>query len=199
MISLELHDLNTVLDEMHEYICLDIAAGFKKPDDIVEAVVELLGDEANRVVLGIAARRLVHEGIDVQMAEQATWPAITDCDRLDAAFAALDEAGIVCRQNFCCCGSCGAAEIWGEIEAECKRGRDVCGYVFYHAQDTDSAVEGDDLHLNYGALVDGEVAALAVANKIIAVLENHGLRTDWNGHSERRIGVRLDWKRRRAA
>lgn len=51
--------------------------------------------------------------------------------------------------------------------------------------------------LNYGACEEGEDAALAIANDIVTQLEAHGLRTDWNGSWSQRIGVSLDWKRRR--
>jgi hypothetical protein len=30
-------------------------------------------------------------------------------------------------------------------------------------------------------------------------LKEHGLSVDWNGSWDRRIGVSMDWKRRRAA
>ena len=55
-------------------------------------------------------------------AAQATWPAETDCDRLDKAFADLEQHGIVARQNFSDCGTCGVAEIPAEIDAAKKSG-----------------------------------------------------------------------------
>jgi hypothetical protein len=53
------------------------------------------------------------------------------------------------------------------------------------------------LYLNYGAVEDGKAEALAVAREIVAALEHNGLRTTWNGQWARRIGIALDWKRRR--
>lgn len=133
------------------------------------------------------------------MLEQAEWPTVTDCDRLDNAFAELKADGIICRQHFSCCGSCGSVEIWDEIAAAQEVGRAVRGYAFYHVQDTEAAVGGHGLYLNYGAVEDGEAAVLSVARKIVAALERHGLRTNWNGQWARRIGVALDWKHRREA
>ena len=192
-------DIHAVLDEIHGYIRRDIATGFESPDEIVDSVVELLSDEADSAVLRPYARRMAGEVLAEQLAEQATWPEVTDCDRLDAAFAGLEEGGIVCRQHFSCCGTCGVGEIWDEIEAAREGGANVRGYVFYHAQDTERAVDGDGLYLNYGAVTEGETAALEVAREVISALERHGLRTEWNGEWSRRIGVVLDWKRRRAA
>lgn len=133
------------------------------------------------------------------MREQASWPTPTDCDRLDAAFAALEQGGIVCRQHFSCCGTCGAAEIWDEIDTARGAGLDVRGYAFYHVQDTEAAVEGYGLYLNYGAVEDDEAPALAIAHEIVTTLEQHGLRVHWDGQWSRRISISLDWKRRRAA
>jgi hypothetical protein len=63
-------------------------------------------------------------------------------------------------------------------------------------QDTESAAEGYGLYLNYGAVEEGEKAALRVANEIIDALQRHGLQTEWDGSWSKRIGVTLDWKRR---
>jgi hypothetical protein len=192
-------DLPAILDAMHSSIQHDVAAGFQTLDEIVNSAVERFEDEADAAILRPHAQRMVPEILETHLREQATWSTPTDCDRLDAAFAALEQVGIVCRQHFSCCGSCGAYEIWGEMDAAHDTGQDVRGYAFYHVQDTGSAVEGHGLYLNYGAVEDGEAAALAVAHEIVAALEQQGLRVHWDGQWSRRIGLVLDWKRRRAA
>jgi hypothetical protein len=186
-------DSHALLDEVHGHV----AAGFATAETIVEDVIDTFGDEADSAILRPRAQRFVREVLAAHMLEQAGWPTVTDCDRLDTAFAALEADGIICRQHFSCCGTCGSAEIWDEIAAAQETGRAVRGYVFYHVQDTEAAVEGHGLYLNYGAVEDGEAAALAVARDSVAALEHHGLRTNWNGQWARRIGVALDWKRRR--
>ncbi|RYD51650.1 MAG: hypothetical protein EOP60_10485 [Sphingomonadales bacterium] len=104
---------------------------------------------------------------------------------------------MIARQNFSCCGTCGSSEIWDEVDAVTQAGGPGHGYVFYHMQDTESAADGEGLYLNYGAGEDGEEAALAVARDVVAELQSHGLRTDWDGSWDQRIHVALDWKRRR--
>lgn len=189
-------DLNALLDEVHADIRGHVATGFLGAEAIVEAVLDPHGDDADPTILRPHAQRFVREVIAAQLAEQATWPALTDCDRLDAAFAALEAEGIICRQNFSCCGTCGSAEIWDEVAEAQDAGCPARGYAFYHGQDTESAVEGYGLYLNYGAVEEGEAAALGVANEIVARLEQHSLRVSWDGRRSRRIGVSLDWKRR---
>ena len=63
-------------------------------------------------------------------------------------------------------------------------------------QGTESAVEGCGLYLYYGAVEEGEGAALRVANEIVDALQRQGLNTEWDGSSSSAIKVQLDWKRR---
>ncbi len=191
-------DLPQVLDEMHSYIRRSIAAGFKTTERIVEGVVLYLGNQADPALLQPHAERMVSEVLEQHLRDQAEWPAITDCDRLDLAFALLERAGVVCRQNFSCCGSCGRAEICGEIAHYESIGAQVLGYAFYHQQDTDSAVEdGGGLYLAYGAVEGSEEAGMAIGRKIEAAFEQYGLETSWNGRLSQRIFVEMNWQRRR--
>lgn len=183
-------------EDVKRRIEADVASGFEDPDTIAERALEIEADEAGAAAMRPEAERILRAALAAQAAAEARWPAITDCDRLDAAFAALDEKGIVARQHWTCCGSCGAAEIGDEMDAAGAAGRPVRGYAFYHQQDTDSAIEGDGVFLNYGATGEGEDAALAVARDIVTQLETSGLKPDWDGDWNRRIHVPLEWRRR---
>lgn len=192
-------DIHTVIDEAYGYIRDQVAAGFASADQIIASVIEVFGDEVDPMVLRLHMGRFVHDMLSAHLAEQATWPATTDCNRLDAAFTYLEARGIICRHNFSCCGTCGAAEIWDEIATAQTAGHSTRGYVFYHTQDTEAAVDGHGLYLSYGAVDDGEAVALAIAREIVVALKRNGLLSVWDGKWSRRIGVSLDWKRRRAA
>jgi len=63
-------------------------------------------------------------------------------------------------------------------------------------QDTEGAADGYGLYLNYGATEEGEQPALRIGNEIIDALQRHGLKTDWDGTWSKRIGIKIDWKRR---
>ena len=186
------------LDAVRDQIRRDVAAGFDDPATIYESALAVFEGEIDPSVLEPAARRCLEEELASHAALQRGWPAPTDCERLDAAFAALEKQGVISRQNFSCCGTCGSTEIWDEIDAVEKAGGPALGYAFYHIQDTESAVEGYGLCLNYGACEEGEEPALAIGRRIVAELERHGLRTDWNGSWDKRIAVPMDWRRRRA-
>lgn len=192
-----IQDVYSALDELHGYIRRHIVTGYLEPADITIFASEVFAEELDPVVLRHHAQRYTRELLAEHRAEQMCWPAVTDCERLDAAFAALERAGIVCRQNFTCCGSCGAAEIWGEMAAAEEAGACVRGYAFFHMQDTEAAVEGDGLYLSYGAVAEGPAPAEAVGRAIVDALEAKGLDTVWDGQWTRRIFVPMEWRRRR--
>lgn len=186
-----------VLHELRGCIQRDVAAGFRPEGEIAANAVEILADDYDAEALTPQAIKMTRELIAAHRREQASWPQTTDCDRLDSAFAALERAGIVCRQDFSCCGTCGAGEIRDEMDKVAKTGTRVRGYAFYHMQDTECAVDGGGLYLNYGAVQNGEAAAVGIGKEIAASLKQQGLQVDWDETWAKRIGVRLNWKRRR--
>jgi len=194
---MEYQSLDAAIKEMEVYIKRDVAAGFAPLGEIVDAAVEVFSDDCDPVILRPYAESIAKVRIEEHLQQQVSWPAMTDCDRLDAAFAALEESGIVCRQNFSCCGNCGSGEIWDEINAQRDAGREIIGYVFYHMQDTESAAEGYGLCLSYGSVLDGARPALGIASQAVEVLTRFGISTFWDGTWNKRIMVKLDWKRRR--
>lgn len=79
----------------------DVAGGFARLEWIVDNAIEAAGDglpdpEALRPV----AERVFRDALAAQRRTQADWPDVTDCDRLDRAFADLEDRGVVARQHF---------------------------------------------------------------------------------------------------
>lgn len=190
--------LADTIAEMTEWINDLVAGGFDSEQEIAESAPEIFEDEVEDAEqLRDPARRLTRESIEKHLSEQKSWPDVTDCDRLDNAFNELEESGIISRQNFSCCGTCGSYDIGEPIKEAMDAGRDVRGYTFYHQQDTEAAVEGHGLCFAYGAIEDGEDAALKIAHEITRVLKKHELHPEWDGSWNKRIVLPLDWKRRR--
>jgi hypothetical protein len=186
-----------LLEELRAYIVREIRGGYARPEEIAEAAVEAVQeDEAAGNHLRPHADRLVAEVLAEAREEQKSWPKVTDCDRLDQAFATLETGGIIARQNFACCQSCGHSEIWDEVKAATEGGRSVLGYTFFHQQDTEGAAEGGGLYLAYGATEHGEAAAVAVGQVIVNALSGCGLEVVWDGSFKKRIFVKLEWRRR---
>lgn len=183
--------------EILDFIQQEVAAGFASAQEIEESTIEYFEDEYDMDALQPEIQAAVQESIAAHLREESTWPEITDCDRLDQAFAHLERDGIISRQDFTCCGTCGAAEIWDEMKQAMKENRPVHGYTFYHWQDTERAVEGMGIGLSYGSTDEGEEAAETVGHEIVAVLREYGLQAQWSGDLRQRIMVPMDWKRRR--
>lgn len=178
-------------------IMTEVKAGYLSREEIVEnAFVSLLG-ECNPEWLEAEATRLADALLAEHLEEQISWTYETDCDRLDEGFAELDRHGIVARQNFTCCQTCGHTEIKAEI-IKTKKHRPVRGYVFFHWQDTESAVRSGYLYLAFSSVSGKEQESELVAGEIVASLHHAGLEADWNGSVRTRICIKdVEWKRRR--
>lgn len=192
--------MNDRLQDLRSIINLEVKGGFAKRDEIIELAMDYLLDmfDYNPDVMEIEAIRATDELLAQHKAVQQTWLDETECDRLDEAFATLDRKGIVARHNFTCCQTCGHAEIAYEVD-ETSHHRPVRGYVFYHQQDTESAVMGYGLYLAYGAVSSTEIASIDIGWEIVDALRDAGLSVEWNGSIQKRINVDImDWRWRRA-
>ena len=185
-------------DDLHDFIRVQVAAGYAPADDIVDEAVDVFGDiSLDPAAVRGAAHTLVARALAVHQTDQIGWPATTDCDRLDAAFAELDRSGIIARQHFSCCGTCGSHEIQDEIDQAEKAGQPARGFTFFHIQDTEHAVAGETLYLSYGANETDRGASLAIGHEVVDVLSRHDLAPAWNGKHAHRIALPLIWQRRR--
>ncbi|MCY9787735.1 hypothetical protein KIK06_28040 [Nocardiopsis sp. EMB25] len=144
--------------------------------------------------------------IDDAMAEHAQkqrrWPVRTDGERLTRAFRALDESGIVAREDFTCCGQCARDALRSEVAAhDTDAGPAIRGYVYYHAREAARAAVEGGLWLGFDAV--HEIRRAAVGEEIAETLRAHGLTVTWNGDPDTLLAVELDgrWRRwgRRAA
>lgn len=188
-----------LIDDITQNIQQDVRAGFTPPDEIVSPMLEAMASDSEEYdieELRPEAERILRDAVAKQLREQAKWPKVTDCDRFDAAFSQLELDGVVCRQDFSCCGTCAAAEIWDEIEAEQDEGREVIGCAHYNWQDTESAVDGYGIYLSYGSVLESEQAAVDIGHKIADAMRSQGLKVTWDGTLSKRLHVALDWKRR---
>lgn len=169
--------------------------------EIVEDDVEYYGDSLAEAEVAAIVDEVWLERLRVQEG----WSSLSDADRLDAAFVELEASGIVARMNFTCCGTCGHAEIGGEV----ADGQAPRGYVFFHMQDAEHLAEDEAPHLyfDYGAWTpDGSpfedeeayvAAATAIGHDVASTLEASGLQVSWDGSLARRISIiDLDWRRR---
>jgi hypothetical protein len=89
---------------------------------------------------------------------------------LTLAFSELRRLGYFARQNYQCCQSC----AWGSIPEELAE-----KVVFYHNQDYYDFKQGHTFYLAWAG--DGEA--------IVSVLQKWGLKVNWGGAENQRIGI----------
>jgi hypothetical protein len=178
-------------DELAEHVRVQVAVGHADVGDIVEEAASMFEVEEATV------RPLAEAAWAAAEADTETWPDVTDCDRLDTAFAALDRAGIRARQHFACCNTCGHHEMTDDIQfARELRDAQIDGYVFYHRQDSEAAVTDGVLHLRYATLGDDDAACAAIGRRVEAALRAAGLAPTWEGDTARTIQLRaFRWQR----
>jgi hypothetical protein len=174
--------------EVVDFIGTQVALAADGCAAIVEATVEYLDGTAAADDVREVAWQVVDAEFAAHLAAQESWPEATDSDRLTLAFRDLDVAGIVARESFTCCNTCGHAEIADEIPRDEKRR----GYVFYHQQDAERAAYGGELWLSYGGR-----EPTAIAGEVVDVLRARGLNPVWGGSPKEKIRLPMDWRRRR--
>lgn len=147
--------------------------------------------------------RLVKEVYSValqKMAEhretQRTW-SITDCDRVDQAFAELNAAGIIARQDYTCCARCAEDAIRQEVQAWMNEGVPVRGTAFYSQLESWRAVDKGVLDIYFDSAAGGAGSTALIGREIADTLVRHGLVVMWDGRGKSAICVEIDWKRRR--
>lgn len=166
-----------------------LRSGFYSLEEAQEAAGEIVDFSGPDIQASILSQKAYNE----VLLEQNQRIGVSDCDRLVQAFEVLRANGVVCCENFSCCGNCGSHEIWDVVEMAQSMGKKIQGYVFYHQQDTENAVEGHGLHFNYDS-VDGPSETIAAL--LVAELQNSGLKPTWNGSTSTRVFVPLEWNRR---
>jgi len=126
---------------------------------------------------------------------ERTWPAETDCDRLDRAWETLRTSGVVALQNAGYTMSDGHHEV--DLAAEAHSPDQLRGYAFYHGQDLERAVESGDLYIAFGSLDDNKERNVAVGQMVRDVLRDAGFNVEWNDDPQTRILIRgMTWRKR---
>jgi hypothetical protein len=140
---------------------------------------------------------LVKAEVARQKAEQKSWPDVTDCDRLDQAFAALEAEGILTIHNAGYTPSEGITEVCGRYRAAGGAASGIVGYCFYHRQDMEYALKYHKLGLAYGDIDGDDRRGAEIGKRIRSALEAAGLRVAWTGSIKDKLEITdFCWQRR---
>lgn len=195
-----------VTESIRDFLRRELATGFISDDEATRTACQIYQSENDATEVAAAVRTALEQTKADRAKDMASWPKITDCDRLDAAFEELNARGIMARHHWWCCGPCGEGAMSNEFDRLKGQwqGKPVIGYTFYYSQGTESAADGNGFALWYGSMVPTEdddayeAAAVQIAQQVVDVLVEHGIEVSWNGTHAMTILVSLDWKRRKA-
>jgi hypothetical protein len=178
-----------------EYIERYVRYGFYRPAAVEQIVGEhVLGGKVPRK----RVRELVKAEVARQKAEQESWPEVTDCDRLNQAFAALRAENILAIHNAGMTPSEGIAEMSEQYHAAGGGASGIVGYCFYHRQDMAYALKYHKLGLAYGDIDGDDRRGVEVGKRIRGALEATGLRVAWTGSIKDKLEITgFHWQRRR--
>ena len=157
-----------------------------RPEEITEADPTWLGEEAARIW-------------SAKLDEEKSWPAVTDWDRLDAAFSSLWEGGIMALHQAGFEPSDGPPIVAEEYYSRGAEKSGLVGYCFYDWQSIERAIDGHGVWLSYGD-IDGDLQrGVEIGRRVVAALEAAGLRTTWSGAIKDNIHVHMRWRKRSPA
>jgi hypothetical protein len=144
-------------------------------------------------------RDLIRTEIAAKRQEEQTWPAVTDCDRLDRVFAALEAQGMIALQMAGFTQSDGLEEVEDTYNDNREDGEapEYTGHCFFTTQDQKGALERSGMYIGFGHLSGDDARGVAVGHRLRAALEAEGFSVEWDGTIQSRILVQgFRWQRR---
>lgn len=182
--------------EVLEEISTLVRSGFYDKDRLMPIFLEEMYEPGELDEASVAAA--IDAATEEWNQEKKQWPAVTDCDRLDNAFAAINKRGVIALQN------AGYTQSDGHDDFRAAYGQhpnksEVIGYCFYHGQDLERAVRGGGLYLAFGPTDPAaeDTQGPQVGTIVREELERVGLKVDWDGTFAKRMHVpHLIWQKR---
>ncbi len=176
-----------------EQIRLRVWSGYDGPAEVQDMITDILEADADEDML----RARVAEEFQRKSEAESSWPAETDCDKLNAAFRALREKGVIAIHN---AGWDKSEAFHNCLEEYQSQGQpeNLFGICYYTSQDVDGAVDGHGMYLGYSSTrpemeeVDAERAGALICSE----LQNAGLKTEWGGTATSRIKLEIRWQNR---
>lgn len=175
-----------VEEDLQDFARLQVRAGLLSAADQEREVVEAVTAELPHLDASLLARAWLAGARRDLLAEQEGWPASTDHDRLQAAFAECVANGVPVLQ--------GVEDHW-RAKAELESApADVRGVVWFTQPDVWHAIDEGMLEINLWHVSGANVApGDHLLDAVVSCLERHGLRAHFD---EGRIEVAAHWQRR---
>jgi hypothetical protein len=182
-------------DDLREWVHSFVWTGEYLADEIPLLIEDCLGvgDEVDEVWL----KELIAAEFATKKAAEATWPAVTDWDRLDKAFQSLREKGVIALHLAGFTQSDGLEEVEDDYEDAGGEDSDYAGHCFYTEQDYKRAFGGEGLFVGFGHLSGNNANGVEVGQLVRSALEAEGLKVEWDGTIKSRAFIKsFHWQRR---
>ncbi len=181
--------------DIRDWVRSYIWSGEYDADEVVLLIEDQLGED-DEVDEG-----WLHELIQTELAAkreaEKTWPEVTDCDRLDRAFLALEQQGVIALRLAGYTQSDGLEEVEDAYREAGGNKSKYAGHCFFTEQDQEGALDGSGLYIGFGHLSGDDTKGVAVGNMLRAALEREGLSVEWDGTIKTRLFVKgFCWQRR---
>jgi hypothetical protein len=151
------------------------------------------GDEVDEGWL----RGVIRGEVAAKRKAEETWPEVTDCDRLERAFQALQRQGVIALHRAGFTQSDGLDEVEEDYREAGGKASNYAGHCFYTEQVQEGALDGAGMYIGFGHLSGDDAKGVEVGHLLRAALESEGLSVEWDGTIKTRLFVKgFRWQRR---
>lgn len=174
----------------------EVLFGFADEAEILEAMWDLetdYGETLNEEWL----KHRIAEYYTAYREEGRRWEQTTDYDRLASAFDELNREKIIALHKAGYTKQDGYSDV-GEVMEHLHPDVKPIGFCFYHTQDLERAIDPGirNLFLAFDDIGQDDEKAVLVGKKIVTKLNEHGLKTEWNGTVDQRIEIKdIRWQK----
>jgi hypothetical protein len=183
-------------EEARDAVRFHTWSGYYDKDDVFDLVNDEIYEAASEDEEWL--RWAVDQEFRRKRDAERSWPAITDCDRLDQVFEFLRSRGILTRHRCGLTMQDGLHVIGQLFEEAGGLGSSLIGYCFYHLQDMEAAMWGDvGLWLAFGSFPPSQEQATEVGRLVRKESEEVAFTVEWADTAYSRILLKgFRWQRR---
>ena len=173
-------------DATRAWVADVVRSGLQSRSEVREQVVAAIAADHPELPAEATADDWIAAAEDAWREEAATWPAVTDHDRLERAFSLLEERGVVVLQ--------GVADHWVARDELDRRTPKPVGVAWFTPTDVWHAIDAGMLEVNLWHATTANVApGDALLDDALAAFGAAGLEAHFD---EGRIEVAARWARR---
>lgn len=174
-------------DELRDFARLQVRSGLLDDAGVLREVREAVAAEMPHQEAEVLARAWIAAARQEQAAAQASWPAVTDHDRLQAAFRECEEHDLPVLQ--------GVEDHWrATAELERRDASSLRGILWFTQPDVWHAIDHGMLEVNLWHPTTANAApGDHLLDAVLSCFGRHGLEAHFD---EGRIEVAAHWQRR---